>query len=270
MRFKKIILALFACLALGAVAANVAQAAEWTLGTEENQTKAGARIVKEGVTCKKHGTSTLILTSTLLGNPVEISAEGIDCLKEAGSTAPAIINTVEDFKEGKLIETTAHSEGVLTFTGVKVLKPSTKCSVPGGELTTNPLTDEVIMDPTSGSTVVFDRFFPEPPATSFINIKFEGAECPLAGDEGPVKGSACGEAVHTNEAGAYVSIPTGTLFKDQTLLFGMEQQTTGNSTAKPCKLTFGGANEATLDGAVDNTLAGSENAANKEKPFGAD
>jgi hypothetical protein len=49
----------------------------------------------------------------------------------------------------------------------------------------------------------------------------------------------------------------------------MAQQTTANSTAKPCALTLG-TKEATLDGAVDNTLAGTVTAANKEKPFGAD
>jgi hypothetical protein len=274
MRFKKIALVLFACLALGAVAANVAQATEWTLGTKEDQkaSEPGTRIAKEGVTCKKHGTTTpLLLTSSLLGETVELSAEQIDCLESKGSTKPAIINTVEDFKEGKLIETTAHSEGVLTFTGVKVLKPSTKCEVSGGELTTNQLTDEVIMDPTAGSAGVFDRFFTDPvegKEVPFITIEFLGKECPLAGDSAPVKGSACGEAVHTLTAGTYSAIPTGTLFSDQTLTFGMAQQTTGTSTAKPCLLKLGNT-EATLDGAVDNTLAGTVTPANLEKPFGA-
>jgi hypothetical protein len=264
MRFKKIALALFACLALGAFAANAAQAAQWTVGTEEGQTKAGTTLTKEGVTCKKHGTTTpLLFTATLLGSEVELSAEGVDCLEKAGSTNPAIINTLAN-------DSGAHSEGVLTFTGVKVFKPSTKCTAgtvghsSSGELTTEALTDEVIMDATAGSTTVFDKFFPEVAGGAIFTIEFGGAECPLAGDSSAVKGSFCGEAVHTLTAGTYSEIPTGTLFSDQTLTFGKAQQETGG-----CTVEFG-KKDITLDGAVDNTLAGTVIAANKEKPFGAD
>jgi hypothetical protein len=244
MRFKKIALALFACMALGALAANVAQAGQWTVGTTENQTTAGTKITKENVSCEKHSGSSLTFTSTLLGAPIELTAEGVDCVESTIDTTTAGVD---------------HSEGKLTFTGVKVVKPA-GCKVPGEELTTGALTDEVIMDPTAGSTVTFDKFFTDPVggvAQPFITISFEGAECALAGNSAPVNGSACGEAKSNNLTTANV---TGTLTKVQTLLFGSAQQTTGG-----CALTFGKA-AAQLTGAVDNKLSG----ANAGKPFGAD
>ena len=259
MRFRKIALALFGCVALGAFAANAAQAAEgdgWTIGTTENQTSGGTLIpngTHERVTCKIHGTSSFIFTSTLLGAPVELAAAGVDCLERAGSTSAATIDNTTS---------KGHSEGVLTITGVKVIKPE-NCEVPGGELTTNGVTDEVIMDTTAGSTVVFDRLFPEVAANGFLPIEFIGAKCALGGNEATVKGTVCGESVHTNAGGtAFESNKTGTLTKVQTLLFGAAQQATGNSTAKPCALTFG-KEPAQLTGAVDYSLASG-------KPFGAD
>ncbi|HKZ12406.1 MAG TPA: hypothetical protein VJL81_01030 [Solirubrobacterales bacterium] len=254
MRFRKIALALFACLALGAFATSAAQAAEgegWTIegsGLIPNGTH-------QGVSCEKHGTSSLIFTSSLLGSEVELSAEGVDCVEAT------IDNTTSK----------GHSEGKLTFTGVKVLKPSTKCSVKNtggelGEITTAALTDEVIMDPTVGSTVVFDRFFPEVAGGAFVTIEFSGAECPLNEAAAAVKGSACGEAVHTNAGGTgYEANKTGELKVVQTLLFGSAQQSTGNSTAKPCALTLG-SKAAQIAGAVDNKLAGT----NVGKAFGDD
>jgi hypothetical protein len=247
MRFRKIALALFACLALGAIAANVAQAGQWTLGTTENQTTAGTKITSESVSCKKHGTSELALTSKFLGAAVKLTATGIDC-----------VNATIDSTAGGV----AHSAGTLKFTGVSVVEPK-GCSVGGvnHELSTEALTDEVIMDPTAGSTTVFDKFFPETSGGAFVTITFEGAECVIAGTPVPVKGTACGEAVHTNTAGTgYEPNHTGTLTKVQTLLFGSGQQTTGG-----CELKLGN-EKAQLAGAVDNELSGS----NAGKPFGAD
>jgi hypothetical protein len=259
MRFRKIALALLACLALGAFAANAAQAAEgdgWTIGTTENQTTGGTLIpsgTHERVGCKKHGTSSLVFTTIVLGTTLELTAEGVDCLEKAGSTnASTIDNTTSK----------GHSEGVFTFTGVKVVKPA-NCTVSGGELTTNKLTDKQIMDPTAGSTTVFDRFFPEVAANGLMAVEFTGATCALAEVSGTVKGSVCGESVHTNAAGTgFEPNKTGTLTKVQTTLFGSAQQTTGNSTAKPCALTFGAA-AAQFTGAVDSSLASG-------KPYGAD
>jgi hypothetical protein len=243
MRFKKIALALFACMALGAFVANAAQAGQWTSGTTENQTGAGTKISSESVTCGRHGTTPLVLTSTVLGAPLTLKATGIECLS----------STIETNAAGEDL-----SAGTLKFTGVTV-EPST-CSVPGGTLTTAALKDKVEMDATSGSTVVFDKFSPVS-GTTFVTVKLEGASCPLAGVEAPVKGSAAGEAVHTNAGGTgFESNKTGTLTKVQTLLFGSAQQTTGGGS-----LTLGTA-AATLSGAVDNSLSG----ALKGSPFGAD
>jgi len=266
MRFRKIALALFACMALGALAANVAQAApEWTLGTTENQTTAGTRIVKEGVSCKKHGTSGLELTSKFLGAPVKLTATGIDCV---GATIDTVVN-----KEG--VGISAHSAGQLLFTEVKVVEPA-NCEVGGvkHELLTAALTDEVIMDATSGSTTVFDKFFTDKKIEKekevevpFVTVTFEGALCSIKGESAPVKGTACGEAVHTvEESGKLVFKPnaTGTLTKVQTLSFGSAQQSTGG-----CALTLG-KEPAFVTGAVDNELNGSVTPANAGKPFGAD
>jgi hypothetical protein len=253
MRFKKIALALFACLALGAFAANFAQAAEG-----EGWTIEGSGAIPSGthqsVSCSKHGTSTLIFTSTLLGEPVELSAEGIDCVEAT------IDNTTSK----------GHSAGKLRFTGVKVLKPSTACTVGNvkesgsGVVTTEALTDQVIMDPTSGSTAVLDKFSPEVSGGAFVTIEFGGATCPLKEDSAPVKGTACGEAVHTAENAkheiVYSPNVTGELSVIQTALFGATQQTTGG-----CALTLG-TKAAGLAGAVDNTLA----VTNVGKKWGAD
>jgi hypothetical protein len=249
MRFRKIVLALFACLALGAFAANAAQAAEgegWTIGTTENQTTAGTLIPKgthEPITCKKHGTSSLVLTSTILGAPIEITAEGIDCVEAT------IDNTTSK----------GHSEGKLTFTGVKVVKPA-GCSVPGGEITTEKLTDQVSMDTkVAGSTSVLDKFFTE--GGPWDTVALAGAECPLAEISTPLNGTLCGEFAHTNSAGTgFEPNKTGTLTKVQTLVFGKAQQETGG-----CALTTGKA-AATITGSVDFSLSG----INVGKPWGVD
>jgi hypothetical protein len=120
------------------------------------------------------------------------------------------------------------------------------------------------MDPTAKSTTVFDRFFPEVPANGFVSIKFEG-KCAIAGNTGIVKGTACGEAVHTNEKEEFLPNATGENRAVQTLRFGEPQQKTGNSEKKPCALTFGTA-AAQLTAAVDNELVGT----NAGQPFAAD
>jgi hypothetical protein len=151
------------------------------------------------------------------------------------------------------------------MTGVKVVKPS-NCSVPGGELTTSPFTGEVIMDPTAGSTVMFTRLFPEKAETGFNTVEFSGALCPLAEDSATLKGSVCGEAVHTNAGGTgYESNLTDGIKPVTILLVGSAQQATGDSTAKPCAMTFNGA-AAQMTGAIDFELAGT----NAGKGYGAD
>jgi hypothetical protein len=262
MRFRKIALALFACMALAAVVANAAQAAGWEIGTTENQTGGGTVLTgSESVKCEKHSGSSLILTSSLRGIPVKLSAAQIDCVEAK----------IDNTKEA------GHSEGKLRFTEVSVVEPA-NCEVgttvegKAHTLTTEALTDHVIMDPTSGSTVVFDKFVPE--GTTFLSITFAGAKCTIGEETAAVKGSACGEAVHTEGSPlAFKAIPTGTLFKVQSLLFGKAQQETGNlPKAEPpvinCALTLGPV-AATLEGAVDNELNGSVVPANAGKPFGS-
>jgi hypothetical protein len=236
MRFRKSVLALFACLALGAIAANAAQAegTGWTV-EEKGLLKSGEH---EGGNCRTHGTTSLIFTSKLLGANVKLSASGIDCLERAGSKNPAHIDNTTSPN---------HSEGVLTFTGVKVIEPSS-CTI-SEELTTRPLTDTVIMDKTAGSTVVFDKIVPETAGGAFFQLTFGGALCPIAEVPTNVTGSLCGEAVHTNAAGTgYEPNKTGELKKVQTLRFGPTQQTTGG-----CEMKFGSA-ATQLEGAVDNEL----------------
>ncbi|HKZ12685.1 MAG TPA: hypothetical protein VJL81_02455 [Solirubrobacterales bacterium] len=257
MRFKKSALALFACLALGAITANAAQAegTGWTIGTTENQTTAGTLIpngTHERISCKKHGTSSLVFTGSLLPLvPVRFTVQAIDCLERQGSTNAATIDNTTSPN---------HSEVVLTMTSTELTEPA-NCSV-GSEKTSNLLTDTVIMDPTAGSTTVFDKFFTHnAEAGSFFTLEFSGALCPIAENSASVKGTLCGEMVHTTAGGTgYDPNNTGTLTKVQTLLFGAAQQTTAN-----CKLTFAG-RTAQITGAVDFELSG----ANAGKPFGAD
>jgi hypothetical protein len=238
MRFRKIVLALFACMALAAVVANAAQAAGWEIGTTENQTGGGTVLTgSETVNCAKHPETSLVFTSSLRSIPVKLVATQVDCVESKINNSPA-----------------GHSEGKLRFTGVTVAEPA-NCTVVGGELTTAALVDNIIMDPTSGSTTVFDKFAPAS-GTTFVSVTFAGTKCTIAEETAAVKGTACGEAVHTLTPGTFSAIPTGTLFATQSLLFGSSQQTTGG-----CALTLGTA-AATLSGAVDNTLASG-------KPFGS-
>src|SRR5262249_29778819 len=107
MQFKKIAMVLFACLVLGAVAANAAQAEQWTVENAAgvHETLAGPEPIK----CVKHGTTNFELTTTLLGVPIKISAKGIDCEE---FTIDTLLN--DPVMGG------AHSKGFLNLTEVKV------------------------------------------------------------------------------------------------------------------------------------------------------
>src|SRR4029077_17122369 len=190
MRFKTIAVALFACVFLGAFTANSVQAAQWTLGTKENQapSEPGTKLPSEKIKCEKHPTVPFVLHSKITNVPITFNAAAVDC-------------------EGATIDSTAGgvapSAGELTFTTVTV-EPST-CSVPGGELTTKELTGEVIMDPAGGEGVL-EKFFPEV-GTTILEITLEGPTCPFAEITVPVKGTACGETVHTLTVGLFSAIP---------------------------------------------------------------
>lgn len=253
MRFKKIVTALVACMAVAAVSANAAQAG-WTI---EGVGELGAT-AQETVEVNKHPGSALVLHSSLLGAEITLTAENVHCAEvKAGEC------TIDGSSYG-----TNHSTGRLEFTGVTVDlegKPS-ECSVSGGgaatgNVRTEPLTDEVIMDPSNEAGPVFDKFFPENKETNtFVTIKLEGENCAADGAEAAVKGAVSGEAVTTNGSEEFVSLATGELTSPQTLLFSKAAQETAGT-----KLTLGKA-EAQLTGAVDNVLSGK----NKEKAFGAD
>jgi hypothetical protein len=138
-----------------------------------------------------------------------------------------------------------HGAGALTFTGVSVVEPA-GCTV-ASELTTNPLTDELIMDP-SGGTATFDKFLTDKNAEGkevpFITIKVSG--CAAAGSY-PVKGTQVGR---TND--------TGVSAASQPLTFNATEQKTGGGTLSL------GSETATLTGSATNTLSG----ANAGKPWG--
>jgi hypothetical protein len=234
MRLRKIALALFACLALTAVAANAAQA-NWTY-TEAGVAKTftGAEKIK----CAKHGTEPLQMAGTAGTLTITMAAEGIDCEE-------AFINT----ETGMNLD---HSEGFLNFTNIKVTS-NEKCKVKGGSLTTKKLTDQLYMDEKSGSTRVFDRFFPET-GTTWFELTFEGGECPINELTVPVTGAACGESVHTSGTSVVASI-TGEHNVNNILAFGAAQEETGNSTTFPCGLKLG-TKVAAISGTIGNELAG--------------
>ncbi len=242
MRFRKIALALFACMALAAVAAGSAQA-QWTIGTPGNALGASAH---EKVEVSKHPGTTLRLDATILGAPITLTAENVHC-------AAGVECTIDGENFG-----TNHSTGTLEFTNVTV-DPST-CSISGGKMVTEPIEDNVIMDPSNAAGPVFDKFIPAAGRTTFATIELVGAECPFAGVVAPLKGSMAGEAVRTSASGGFEPVATGVLQTPQTLRFGEAQQATGGGA-----MTLGKA-AMVLSGAVDFTLAG----ANAGKAFGAD
>jgi hypothetical protein len=236
MRFKKTLLALVACMALAAFGANAAQAspgAQWTTGSPGSGP--GTPLTGSATVNVSGGPWTL--SSSVLGAPIVIHAEEVEC-------SPG--ETCEIFGEGS-------SRGGLTYTGVTVTEPST-CSAnspgePVGTITTNPLKDTIIMDPSNEAGPVFDRFEPAS-GTTFVEIELTGAECPFAGVTAPVTGSATGEASH----------PTGFLAETQELTFGSAQQATGGGELKLGKAA------ATLSGTGVNRLSGE----NQGKAFGVD
>lgn len=217
MRFRKMLLALFACMALGAVAANAASAEQWTVGTEG--TGPGTTLSSETVSVSG---GPWTLSSTVLGTTVELHAESVSCTSGV---------ECKIFGAGE-------SSGKLTYNNVTVVKPA-NCTVPGGSITTNALKDKVIMDPTAASSTVFDKFEPVT-GTTFVEIEFGGELCALEGLVAPVAGTVTGEASHA----------TGFLSVQQSLTFGAAQQKTGGG-----KLTLG-SNEATLTGTAVNVLSG--------------
>jgi hypothetical protein len=152
---------LLATLALSAMVASAASAAEWYVN---GSLLSGSTAVN----AKNNGE--LTLTSTVLGSPFKLKAKGLSC---SGCT---------------ISNPGAKSAGKLVFTEVSVVEPS-GCKV-ASTLTTNALVDEVIMDPSNVAGPVFDKFSPAE-GTGFITIKVEG--CAAAGSY-KVNGTATGQS----------------------------------------------------------------------------
>lgn len=247
MRLRKMFLALVACLAVAAMAASAAQA-QWTV------VKAGTTLVGKESVAVSGGPFTL--TAELLGLKLVVTASHVECTPGVECEIDNLIGT-------------DHSAGGLTFTGVTVDKPL-HCTVsspgePDGTVTTKALTDEVIMDPTVGSTAVFDKFFPET-GTKFVELEFEsepGAECTLEGLNVPVEGTLTGEAVHETATVTDIPTETGELYRNQGVTFSESLQKTGGGLLY---LSGNKAKPAYLDGTADNELDG----ARAGEPFGAD
>jgi hypothetical protein len=187
MRFKRIALAVIACLALTAVAASAAQAAVW---------KVAGTTLAANETISVQNSGNFSLESKVLGTAVKLKATGLEC---SGTCS--------------LLAGTANATGSLKYTGVSFETPST-CSVKGGSLTTVPLTASVIMDP-SGGEATFVKFAPTS-GTTFVEFGIEGATCPLAGNTVKVKGTVAGRSANT-----------GVESVSQSLLFSAAEQTTG-------------------------------------------
>jgi len=229
MRLKRMIAALAACLALGAVAANMAQA-EGTCWTIKGSCVPVGK--SETVKIEKHTGSTLSLTGELLGKKLTLTATAVECA--AGATC-TVDNTVSP----------NHGTAVVGFTGVVAAEPA-NCTVhsPGkanGTVVADMVTDTVIMDP-KGGTAGDQKW------DTVILVEFTGEKCVFNELEVPIEGSITGRMVHSED----VASKTGEQFVTQSLLFNKAEQETGGG-----KLTIGEAgNVAFLDGTVDLTLSG--------------
>ncbi len=165
MRFRKMGLALLACMAVAAVSANAAQAS-WTTETS------GHTLGETPAEVEMNGEN-MSLESTLLGQTVVLEVGGIVC--KPGSSC--------------VIEENNKFSGALEFTEVTP-NPST-CSVAGGTIPTNALSGEVEM--VAGG--VFTNFKPAS-GNVWFEFEFEGEECPLAEILIQVKGELAGEAAY--------------------------------------------------------------------------
>jgi hypothetical protein len=155
---KLVGLAVVAVMAFSAIAANAASARSWNVN-------GSALTGSAGVTCSG---GPFTLASEVGGLAIQLHATGVECISSV-ITAPN------------------KDSGSLKFTGVTVEKPSTKCTVPGGSLTTNALKTELLE--VSGKTHGYDLFTPAS-GSEFLTVTI--ASCAVAG-EYPVEGSIAGE-----------------------------------------------------------------------------
>jgi hypothetical protein len=232
MRFMKALLALSACLALSAIATDAAHGAEqWTVGSEGS----GPGSTLAGQEALEVSGGPFTLTSKVLGAEIRLTAQSAEC-----ELACVVFGA-------------GQGEDRLVFRFVTV-DPST-CSVrnPGGTvgtISTNSLRAKIIMDPTAGSTLVFEKLEPVLTSHGLAELEFAGVTCPLAGTVVKVKGTVTGQSPNK----------TGTLKTVQSLTFGPSQQTTGGGA-----LTLG-SEPAQLEGTANTKLAG----AHEGEAFGSD
>jgi hypothetical protein len=232
MRVKKLMAAMLAVLALGALA--VAGNASAAIGTEASQwysgtTAAGVSAVSGAQTIKaKMGTTAGIgtvfkLTANIGGTPLEFTATGLECVG-------CII--ANEAVTGKT-EPVATGKGTIKFTGVTVMTP-TGCTVRNGEggtigvVETKPLTVHADF---MHEGKAFQQWFPTTNST-FATLFIEGGGCIAIKGPYQVTGTLFSEAVNL----------TGTMAQEQAIKFSSAIQTT---TGAALKL---GANAAELTG----------------------
>jgi hypothetical protein len=179
MRIKKLMMALFACMVVGAAVASAAQAVVWKTGT--------TTLSEETVNVSSTGKWDL--QAKLLGQTVTLTADSVEC---AGVCK---------------ILGNGHSSGKLRFTGVTVDSPA-NCTVRGpldsaGTVTTEALTDQLKM---VGETATYDEFFPEKEGGAFVTLVFEGSKCVFNELEAAVKGTVTGRTANTGVAASVQSI----------------------------------------------------------------
>lgn len=173
-------------------------------------------------------------TGTALGTTIEMTASSIQCS-----------GICKIFGSGR-------SSGSLLFTNFKVVKPA-HCTAgnPGsmpGTVASEPLEDQIIMDPSSQTGPVFDKFLPAS-GTAFMAIEYSGSLCVLDGLVLTVTGTAAGESSRT----------TGVEAVSQSFTFGSSQQTTGGGA-----LAFSGGGSFILSGTLTMALSGTHSG----QPFG--
>jgi hypothetical protein len=179
---------------------------QWTI-------EGSALPVGQSETLKVAAAEPLALSAKVLGSEIQFTASGLKCATTCDIDGVAGSD---------------HGEVGLTLTGFSIDKP-VGCTVPK-ELTLNPLTTEVVMDP-SGGVRTFDKFFTESGPLVEFSI---GGTCSLSGTTFPITGTITAEAVHKNGSGITLPTMTGEQFITQEFVLSAAAQTTGGGL-----LTFG-------------------------------
>lgn len=174
MSLKKIGLALIAVLALSAVVAQVASAANFeTSGGIWKKNGSSIGTTKEPVTCEIDPGTVGVLTTTVgtSGTPLKLQATGTSC------------------PEGKVFNEAGEAKfsGKIKFTGVTVVEPA-GCSVVGGAVETVALAGSVGMK--KGSSTIDTVEFKPASGTQFAEVEISG--CSIA-NAYPVKGVVYGQ-----------------------------------------------------------------------------